>query len=774
ALVALALAGCGPDGAPLPGDLLAGLAPTRVESVTDPARLTDGIVAREGDDWDTDRSSRFQGGGAAVEWDLGRVARIRGAILQGDNNDTFVVEASEDGQQFAPLWTARDVRGAGLRSRSDATLDVPARYVRLTARGGDAGVSATELALFENVPPAWPVRPRVIAGKHASLPGEQESLAFGLITALAVALHRQGAGTLERLLTVLLPALAGYHCLSVVSEAFPPGQPVIDMLRTVAAFVSLVAVIRVAFRPAGMSDRFVNGTLAAMALLAMTTFYNMWQPQFEHASERRQTWVHTWDMRVYFPTAKYFRELGFDGLYTASVAAYLEDAPGASERRVAHVELRDLRDYRMTTVEQVIDQVRTVKDRFSPERWTEFKQDMAFFWKTMGPGGYLGSLRDHGGNATPAWLLLAHVMFAHAPATEPVLLAAAALDPLLLALFFGVAWRTFGLRTALVAIVVYGTSTFPWFGSNWAGSTLRNDWMVLVGLGACALRAGRPATGGALLAGAAMIRAFPALAVFFLVVPTALEIHAAYRRDGRLPSARALLESHRPLVRAAAGATACVVIAFAASAALFGVKEAWIEWAHKISMHSVKPNINHVGLRTLLQYSPEKTLRALAQTGGDWSMEQLATLRSRKLLYWGLIGVYSAYAIGAARRRDLRQAALLGMMMIPVLFYPSNYYLHYFFVLPLLVDESEEPAARRLWGLVSAVVLAVSVSEYWGFDVKGVDERYVQWSAGAMIGIAAILWLLERDGRPAAGSAPAPTDAPPGDHRPPDGDGAPA
>ena len=33
-------------------------------------------------------------------------------------------------------------------------------------------------------------------------------------------------------------------------------------------------------------------------------------------------------MRNDFPTAKYFRELRFDGLYLASLAAYSEDTPG--------------------------------------------------------------------------------------------------------------------------------------------------------------------------------------------------------------------------------------------------------------------------------------------------------------------------------------------------------------------------------------------------------------------------------------------------------------
>jgi hypothetical protein len=104
---------------------------------------------------------------------------------------------------------------------------------------------------------------------------------------------------------------------------------------------------------------FVTGMLGAMAFLALTTFFNMWQPQFDDVDDHRMTWVHTWDMRVYFPSAKYFDELGFDGLYLASVAAYLEDAPGATEERVAGVEIRDLRNYEMTTVSNVVVRVRT-------------------------------------------------------------------------------------------------------------------------------------------------------------------------------------------------------------------------------------------------------------------------------------------------------------------------------------------------------------------------------------------------------------------------------
>ncbi|HVU03835.1 MAG TPA: hypothetical protein VHE30_18880, partial [Polyangiaceae bacterium] len=717
-------------------------------------RLTDGTVAKDGDFWKSDLTSIFSKPESAITWDLGRVVKIRAAYLQGDNNDDFFLAGSEDGKEFKPFWHARTIRGAGMRPRYDSNLDASARFVRLTARGGDDAVSATELALFETPPegtPAFPTR----VGKRPALPGENEALIFGIVTAIALLVHRWNHPGWARGLAIGAPLVLAYATYSAVEGAFPPEQPVVDMLRAVSAGVAAAAVLRLSFRPEDVMPRFVNGTLVAMAFLAMTTFYNMWQPQFEDVADGRHTWVHTWDMRVYFPTAKYFDELGFDGLYVASVAAYLEDSPGASERGVAGVEIRDLKTYDMTTVSHVMDDVKTIKNRFSPERWQAFKRDMSYFWKTMGSGGYLGSLRDHGGNATPAWIFAVNLMFAHAVATENVLLRAAWLDPLLLLLFFVVAYRTFGLRTALVCIVVYGASTFPWFGSNWAGSTLRNDWMVCVGLGACALRKDRPALGGALLAGAAMIRAFPALSVFFLTAPFLVWLADTANSEGKIPAPKRILEHARPLFVPVGAAAACVFSLVILSTLKFGFHHSWGDWAHKIALHSVTPNVNHVGLRTLFQFDSGKTLRALANTNLDWAVEQVHTLASRRPFFYLTVGIYTILGLAAARGRDLRQAALIGMMMIPIYFYPSNYYLHYVFVLPLLVDYSEEPGERGLWGLVSVVVLLICVSEYFGFEGVNVDERYAQWSWGALIGYTVIFAALARDAWTKKTAAPA-------------------
>ncbi len=209
-----------------------------------------------------------------------------------------------------------------------------------------------------------------------------------------------------------------------------------------------------------------------------------------------------------------------------------------------------------------------------------------------------------------------------------------------------------------------------------------------------------------------------------------------------------MLREARPLLRTLAGAAGCVFVLFLASAAAFGLHHSWGDWSHKITLHSVSPNVNHVGLRTLFQFDPSKTIRALSQTGGDWSLEQTRTFLVRRPLYVLAVLGFTLLALAASRGRDLRQAALIGMMMIPIYFYPSNYYLHYVFVLPLMMDYSEQPRARAMWGLVSFVVLAINVSEYWGFGSLGVDERYAQWSWGVLVGFLVILVALLREAWP--------------------------
>jgi hypothetical protein len=507
-----------------------------------------------------------------------------------------------------------------------------------------------------------------------------------------------------------------------------------------------------------VSARATAATLALLAVASVGCYYHFGWPQFRDESKGRQTLVHPWDMRVYFPVAKYFRELRFDGLYLASVAAHLDNHPGMSIDSVANVHLRSLRTNEMETVRQVEDDVQGIRARFTPERWQAFKKDMKYFEDVMGAGAYLGSMQDHGGNATPVWILSAYLLWHNAWASEATLTATGLIDPALWTLMFIVIARTFGARAMLLTLIVWGTTDFSRFGTNLMGSTLRADWMVALGLGACALKKERWALGGGLVAYGGLIRAFPAFASMFLVLPPLWWVIDRYRADRKLPSVAEFRRTQRPALRAVAGVVGTVVVLVGLSSALFGFSDSWGTWTRKILMHAEQPNSNHVGIRNVVSYSPALEGRKVAderriEPWSTWQDLQRETFARRKPLFYLGVLAYLGMAIIACRKRRLDQAAVIGLMMIPVFFYPANYYCHYVFLLPLLATRAgpgrplSEPEGRTLFGRVSAIVLLMGVLQLptldqWGgeSDVSATYQSIIMLAA-----YAAILYPMARD-----------------------------
>ena len=130
-----------------PTNLLSKAQLRRGDNVQNPARMIDGIAPVEGEVWNSDFSG-IVGPEGVAEWDLGASTHVEGALIQGDNNDTYVLTGSEDGVTFTPVWRAGSVEGAGMRIRSTAELNTNLRYLRLTAEGGDKMYSVGEIVLL--------------------------------------------------------------------------------------------------------------------------------------------------------------------------------------------------------------------------------------------------------------------------------------------------------------------------------------------------------------------------------------------------------------------------------------------------------------------------------------------------------------------------------------------------------------------------------------------------------------------------------------------------
>jgi hypothetical protein len=662
-------------------DVLRGRAPLRGGAPS----LTDGVVAFDGAAW-LDPTAVMLPADGEVVWDLGAATALDGAAIQADNNDDYQVELSDDGVSWRPWWRSGAVDGPGLQTRSGDVVG-QGRFVRLHAVGGDGHYSVSELELFSQGHGGSTLLRSKWVPRHP-LDVEWSWAVLGAWVLLLFT-SRKLPSRLVALLGLAALGAAGALWRDTANAPLDAGR--LDFIRAAVALLAFGAIARelVARRSWPAHEGVVLGVLGLAAVLGVTCFLNLGRPQFVDAGKGQPTFLHHYDMRTYYPIAKYFPELRFDGVYAASVLVVAEDRGGLDA--MANLGLRDLRTHEGTTVGAARAHLEDVRARFTPERWAAFRTDMNYFRRAMGDGGFLGSMNDHGGNATPVWFLVARLLFAWTPASDGALWLGVAVDALLVVLAFVGLWRAFGLRSALVGMTVFGAMDFYQFGSNWFGAALRHDWLALWCLSLWAMATNRPRLAGALLAWSALIRAFPALAFVTLTLPVAFDLVLTIRR-GRF-DARAWARRHRDFFLLALGAAVTSAVLLTLSVAVFGVG-AWPEWLRKVQLLDRDGHLNNIAVRTYL-----------TATRGQW----LAVVA----LALGVVFVVT-------RRERAAQAAAWGVALVPIVFNPANYYLHAMFLLVVLAREAPGQGLSvtgRLRWLVLLAMCAASWTTSLGPDL---------------------------------------------------------
>jgi hypothetical protein len=111
--------------------------------------LQDGVASTDGDVWNSPRAVILSPAGV-IEWDLGRTEIVAALRIQADNNDRYLVWGSLDGTRWYPIWVANAVELPGIQTRTSPELSAQARFLRLTAEGGDAMYSISELEVFDS------------------------------------------------------------------------------------------------------------------------------------------------------------------------------------------------------------------------------------------------------------------------------------------------------------------------------------------------------------------------------------------------------------------------------------------------------------------------------------------------------------------------------------------------------------------------------------------------------------------------------------------------
>ncbi len=708
AAVVLALLGLGFRAEASPKSLIDGTAPSRVQSARNGDALTDAVQAPRGHGWNTELSAIITSKTGFIEFDLGAEKSIDSAYLQGDNNDTYVLSLSSDGKSFREVWVAGPDDKPGMRQRWTSGLGQTGRYLRLSARGGDGSYAVTELQVFSTKPKPFP--PKVAAREGTIAPARVRNslLMFGMTLAAFALFAYRGLRWYWLAGLAVLPIAGGVMLLSAIRVGWPMEGRELALLRAVMAAVALAALLRERIVP----NRYpahrgaILGIVGVSAMLSFASFYNLGRPQFWNTAHSQPEFVHQLDMRIYYPFAKYFDELGYDGVYQASIKAYSEDTDTPLDA-LSTVEIRNMKTHDLQRVSDVKADIAAISKRFTPERWESLKEDMSYFRRTMGEKHYLATHADHGANATPVWTAMASPFLKFIEPPELALLIGGLLDPLLLGLMFLAVGFTFGPRQAFLGILVFGATDLYMFGTNWAGATLRHDWIAYLGFGVCALRRERYTLAGIILAFAVMIRAFPGIGLAGVGLPCLVLFVERWMRERRMPDLMAHLREHSGAVRTVLVAIVTMVVLFVATGLLFSFS-AWAEWAKKISLLDAGIGTNDVSLRALVAFgTDEPPYRAL---------------RARMPLYIALIVAYVGAALWAARRVRVDQAALIALPLIDVIFNPANYYSHFICLLPLLGVELarktrpwEKPDAHpKLLDLeISGPILALCVAEYW-------------------------------------------------------------
>src|SRR4030095_5285024 len=123
----------------------------------------------------------------------------------------------------------------------------------------------------------------------------------------------------------------------------------------------------------------------------------------------------------YFIGSKYFPELGYTHLYEC---ASLAEAEQGFRRRVELRMIRDLRENELVSAKYVLEDPEVCRKGFSrpftPRRWEEFKNDIAYFRTNTGIGAWENMLKDHGYNPSPVWNMTGSLLASLGPPPEPL------------------------------------------------------------------------------------------------------------------------------------------------------------------------------------------------------------------------------------------------------------------------------------------------------------------------------------------------------------------
>ncbi len=436
--------------------------------------------------------------------------------------------------------------------------------------------------------------------------------------------------------------------------------------------------------------------------------------------------IHAWNVFHYVLGTKYFDELGYFDLYNAALLADSEASRVFADCKMT----RDLHTHKELHRDRALQRAERdkLRQRFGPERWAEFKQDLSRIQRHRRADGWCKTIRDLGYNPSPAWLIV------HRPLLNAVdisntrtLVRLCSIELLLYLLLVAVMWWAFGARPALAATLWLNV----YFGNTnlLVGSYLHYDWLVLTVLAVALYRKGYAIWAAAVLGYVAMMRGFPGL----------LAIHPAIVWLRELITRRRFSRRHTAFLLTLA--LTCALMVGLGSTTGRGF-EAWQEWREKITVHAYHQPLfsKRIGLKRLFIHD-YKTGKASITTG-----RRIKVMERNTPAFRAISGALVGLALLAMVRRRDHNGMLLGLVPIFALMVISRYYASVW----ILAFTWAAVDRRRIANLLSSLFLFGWVAGVYLYEeLGGVDTWHSYYAANLAVGIlflALILRFLIRDG----------------------------
>lgn len=393
------------------------------------------------------------------------------------------------------------------------------------------------------------------------------------------------------------------------------------------------------------------------------------------------------DVYHYYMGSKYSREIGYSNLYTSSLVADWQGNRYYDLRRT----LRSQKNYRFITPQSVLRDGAKYEGLFSPARWREFKQDLANFQSRMPRHKLTSILRDKGYNATPVWNMVARGLTnTFGTETQASVNALVFLDLALLVAMLAMVWAAFGWEIAMLSGVFFASNFFMSY-PHIRGAFLRLDWVALLVMSMCALKLKLYKTAGAMMAYAALARAFPAVFVFGIGSCFLWDII----RKRRL---------QRKYVEFFGVFAITAVVLAGASVVDDGDLHLWREWHEKITLHDHDLSPMRVGFKYVFLGTTD-----VEGAWGPFEAAKQGEFVERRFQWWAIQAAVLAVCFFASRKLRDYEALALGYVPAVFLFAPTFYY-QVMLIVPFMFFASRPHSAVRLTG--AAGMFALSGAAY--------------------------------------------------------------